>query len=534
MGRALGLILVALVLLSGSVVLGSTATAAPLVSSGSLQLNITSPQSTPTPYLLTPYANITWEAYDESYNITETLVYLDNANALSTSLTWVNLTGLSDGRHTVTVWVINEVGSSAESSVVFYIDTTPPTLQIVSPNNGDYLNISEVTVTWQAYSAVGIAYYDVRMDSQPWLTPISYSRTSNTFSSVTNGQHNITVVAHDRGGRTTSSVINLNIDTTIPTVTITDPSDNAGFNHTGVTVSWSGSDAGNNLVGYQIWVDGVKLTTAVPGENHISSSYSKGHHTVRIVAIDVANNTASDEVTFLVDTEVPAIIERSPEGGDVAVDAVIEVNFTKSMDPLATTIIVPGVDGTKQWEGTLLRFTPSSPLAHGATYAVVLNASDAVGNVIASSWSFTTTNLGTISGVITDAEGKPVSGVKVALDSGASVVTDSSGAFTLTAPAGPNNITFSKMGWDSTTRTVEVVAGGSVNLETISVKPSNPLAIYGVVAAVAAVLCALLIFTFRRHKPKAKAPPARSWKGMEDLQRRSRRAMDDDDEDDRL
>jgi hypothetical protein len=90
------------------------------------------------------------------------------------------------------------------------------------------------------------------------------------------------------------------------------------------------------------------------------------------------------------------------------------------------------------------------------------------------------------------------------------------------------------MGWDSTTRTVEVVAGGSVNLETISVKPSNPLAIYGVVAAVAAVLCALLIFTFRRHKPKAKAPPARSWKGMEDLQRRSRRAMDDDDEDDRL
>jgi len=503
-----------------------------MVTSGSLHLNITAPQSPPTPYLLTPYANITWEAYDDSYNITETLVYLDDANAVSTSLNWVNFTGLSDGRHTVTVWVINEIGSSAESSVVFYIDTTPPTLQIVSPNNGDYLNNSDVTVTWQAYSAVGIAYYEIRMDSDPWLTPISYSRSSNTFSSVTNGQHNVTVVAHDRGGRTTSSVINFNIDTTIPTVTITAPGDDAGFNQTGVTVSWSGSDAGNNLVGYQIWVDGVKLTTAVPGENHLTSSYSKGYHTVRIVAIDVANNTASDEVTFLVDTEVPAIIERSPEGGDVAVEAVIEVNFTKLMDPLATTILVPGVDGSLDWEGTLLRFTPSSPLAYGATYAVVLNASDAVGNVITSSWTFTTTNLGTISGVITDMEGKPVSGVKVSLDDGASVFTDSFGAFTLTAPAGPNNITFSKMGWDSTTRTVEVVAGESVNLETISVKPSNPLAVYGVVAAVAAVLIALLLYTFRRHKPQ-RAPPARSWRGMEDLQRRSRRAMDDD-EDDRL
>ncbi len=505
-----------------------------MVSSGSLDLNITAPQSTPTPYLLTSYANITWEVYDASYNITTTLVYLDDANAVSTSLTWMNFTGLSDGRHTVTVWVINEIGSSAESSVVFYIDTTPPTLQIVSPNNGDYLNNSEVTVSWQAYSAVGIAYYEVRMDTDPWLTPISYSRSSNTFSSITNGQHNVTVVAHDRGGRTTSSVVNFNIDTTIPTVNITDPGDNAGFNHTGVTVSWSGSDAGNNLVGYQIWVDGVKLTTAVPGENHISSSYAKGYHTVRIVAIDVANNTASDEVTFLVDTEVPAIIERSPEGEDVAVTAIVEVNFTKPMDPLTTTILVPGVNGSVQWDGTILKFTPSSTLAYGVTYAVVLNATDAVGNIIASSWSFTTSNLGTISGVITDMDGKPVSGVKVALDNGASVVTDSSGAYTLTAPAGPNNVTFSKMGWDSTTRTVEIVAGESVNLETISVKPSNPLAIYGVVAAIAAVLIALLLFTFRRHKARTRAPPARSWKGMEDLQRRSRRGRDDDDDDDRL
>ncbi len=118
--------------------------------------------------------------------ISETPVYLDNAKPVYI-FTWVNLTGLSDGRHTVTVWVINEVGSSAESSVVFYIDTTPPTLQIVSPNNGDYLNISEVTVTWQAYSAVGIAYYDVRWTASRALTPISYSRTSNTFSSVPTG-----------------------------------------------------------------------------------------------------------------------------------------------------------------------------------------------------------------------------------------------------------------------------------------------------------------------------------------------------------
>jgi len=527
------LILVALVLLSGSATLGSTATAAPMVNSGTLSINITSPLSDPIQYLEASSINVTWEAYDTTYDISEFNVKLDGGNWISTSLqTWYNFTGLSDGSHTVYVRGTNSHYDADEDSVTFYIDTVPPVLRIVSPNNGDYLNSSVITVSWQASSGVGIKNYEVQLDSNPSLTTLGSSQTSNTFTDVANGQHNVTVTAYDWGERSTTAVVSFSIDTTVPTLAITYPGDNAGFNHTGVTVSWSGSDAGNNLVGYQIWVDGVKLTTAVPGENHLTSSYSKGYHTVRIVAIDVANNTASDEVTFLVDTEVPAIIDWSPEGGDVAVEAVIEVNFTKPMDHLATTILVPGVEGSSQWEGTLLRFTPSSPLAYGTTYAVVLNASDAVGNVITSSWSFTTTNLGTISGVITDTDGKPVSGVKVALDNGASVVTDSSGAFTLTAPAGPNNLTFSKMGWDSTTRTVEVVAGESVNLETISVKPSNPLAIYGVVAAVAAVLIAILLYTFRRHKPQ-KAPPARSWKGMEDLQRRSRRAMDDD-EDDRL
>ena len=55
-----------------------------------------------------------------------------------------------------------QIARPLRSSVVFYIDTTS-TLQIVSPNNGDYLNNSDVTVTWQAYSAVGIAYYEIRM-----------------------------------------------------------------------------------------------------------------------------------------------------------------------------------------------------------------------------------------------------------------------------------------------------------------------------------------------------------------------------------
>ncbi len=538
MGRALGLLLALLVLLGGATALSCSSAVAAPADGGSLQINITAPLSSPIQYLQTSYANVTWEWYDPLDNITGFEVKLDTYSWISIPLqSWYNFTGLSDDTHYVTVRGITTIpGEGPEDSVTFYINSVPPALRITNPDSGDYLNTSAVTVTWQGSSGVGIKNYEIQLDSNPSLTSLGSSQTSNTFSSIPNGHHNVTVIAHDWGGRTSTAVVAFSVDTTVPTLAITSPSNGKGFNHADVTVEWNGSDAGHNLIGYQIWLDGVKLTTAVPGENHVSSIFGQGYHTVKIVAMDMANSTASDQVTFLVDTVVPSITDHSPEGTDMLVSTVVEVNFSKEMDREATDIAVAGVDGSTEWDGNSLRFTPFSPLSYGATYAVVVNASDLVGNEVSSSWTFTTTNLGTISGVVTDGEGKPVAGVTVTLDNGASTTTDSSGAFSLTAPAGAHNLTVSKLGWDSATMSVEIKAGQSVSLETMPVKPSNPLALYGVIAAVAAVLLALLFYTFRRRRYAGHAPPARSWKGMEDLERRSRQHRDEyeDDEDERL
>jgi hypothetical protein len=329
--------------------------------------------------------------------------------------------------------------------------------------------------------------------------------------------------------------VTFNIDTTIPILNITYPADNAGFNHADITIIWSGSDAGNNLVGYQIWVDGVKLTTAVPSENHLASTFSPGYHIVRIVAIDIANSTAIDEVTFLVDVLVPSIAGMLPQGTEVPVDSIIEVNFTKEMDPLATTISVSGVSGNTEWNGTLLRFTPSGPLEHGTTYNVFVNSSDLVGNTLSTSWSFTTTDLGTITGIVTDAQGNPLSGVNVALDTGQAMVTNESGGFILTAPAGQHNLILSKLGWNTRTVPVNIVAGQAIGMEAVAITPANPLAAYGAIAAIVAVALVVLIFLLRRRGQRVSDRSSRSWKGMEDLHRRSRKGRNEDDEDeDRL
>lgn len=531
MGRSAAILVAMLVVFSVAAALFTSAGTAG--AAGTLTLEINAPQQNE--YVQTPYVLVTWTAVDTAHAIGIYEVYVDSETApRTTSLQEMNITGLSDGRHTVTVRAMNDFGDSAEDSVTFYVDTTAPVLRIISPKSNSWLNTSDVSVSWQASSKVGITYFDVRMDSEPWITPIPAGQASNTFQNVTNGHHNVTVVAHAWGGRTSTAVVAFSVDTTIPTVNITYPVNGAGFNHGDITVVWTGSDAGNNLVGYQIWVDGARVTTAVPEENHFNTNFADGYHTVRIVAYDIANSTAVDETTFLVDTVRPSIVSKGPTGAQEAVDTVVQVNFSKAMDAQATSLTVDGVPGTMSWDGNLLTFTPASKLAYGTTYKVTLSAMDGVGNTIQESWSFTTTDMGTISGIVTDNNGNPLSGVKVSLDNGEHVITNAAGEFTAQARAGQHNLTLSKLGYDSKTVTVSLQPGQTLSLGSVSVSPTNPLAIYGIIAAIGAVLIVVVLYFFGRRGKKMKRPQYRSMRGMENLQRRAskqgRKERDEEDE----
>jgi hypothetical protein len=329
-------------------------------------------------------------------------------------------------------------------------------------------------------------------------------------------------------------VVSFSVDTTIPTVNITYPGDGAGFNHGDITVVWSGADAGNNLAGYQIWVDGVRVTTAIPGENHYNANFADGIHTVRIVAYDVANSTAADEATFLVDTVRPSIVAKGPAGDQVAVDTAVRVNFSKAMDAEATELGIDGVAGTLRWDGNDLTLTPAAALAYGTVYHVTLDAVDNVGNQIHETWSFTTTDMGTITGTVTDGDGKPLSGVKVAVQNGEFSVTNEAGEFSVSAHSGQHNLTLSKLGWDGKTIALSLQPGQTLSLGSVTVNPANPLALYGILAAIGAVVIVAVLYYFGRRGKRSRKPQHRSMRGMDDLQRRAskkgRKNQDEDEE----
>jgi hypothetical protein len=518
-------------LMSGAAALLPVATSAP--APNTLTIDITSPQQNE--YVPSSSVLVRWTAQDTTYDVVRFQVFVDDpgfTSPRSTTSQQLEISAMADGQHTVVVRGYNSGGGFSQSSVLFYVDTTAPGLRIVSPTDGAWSNHSDVTVSWESSGANGIAYFEARVDSSPWITPIPYDQMSNTFQNVSNGPHNVTVMAHGWGGQTSTVTVSFNVDTTIPTVNITSPSDGKGFNHSDVTVVWSGADAGNNIAGYQIWVDGTKVTTAIPGENNFNDLFADGYHTVRIVVVDIANSTASDEVTFLVDTVLPRVLTRMPVGGQEPVNAQIVVNFSKAMDPAASSMTVDGVKGEVRWDGNMARFIPAVPLAYDTTFNVTLDAQDMVGNKVLQSWTFTTTDMGTIAGVVTDQGGNPLSGVKVALDNGDVSVTNDKGEFMHEAHAGTHNLTLSKLGWDGRTVMVNLKPGQTLTLDSMEVTPVNPLATYGIIAAVAAVVLVGLIYMVGRRRRMRRPPQHRSMRGMEDLQRRSRRndRMDDDEE----
>jgi parallel beta-helix repeat protein len=106
------------------------------------------------------------------------------------------LTGLSDGTHSLTVYVKDLFGNIGSSeTVTFTVDTTHPLISILSPENKTYatntipLNFTVTrTTSWIAYS----------LDSKANVTI-----TGNiTLTGLSNGLHNLTVYAKDTDGNT--------------------------------------------------------------------------------------------------------------------------------------------------------------------------------------------------------------------------------------------------------------------------------------------------------------------------------------------
>ncbi len=239
---------------------------------------------------------------------------------------------LAEGPHTIVASADNGNGVTTQDSASFSVDTTAPLLSITDPADGEYINDPNPPITGTADPGlivnisidgmdVGFAQADVNGD---WsFTPIA---------ALTEGPHLILASTEDAAGNTATDLVNIMLDLTPPTVTLSAPQDGSTTGDTTPTVR--GRTEADASV--EVSIDGTVIGTATADANGFwqldAPVLADGPHTASAVATDRAGNVSAPATTsFNVDSSLLFVAITTPADGT-------ETNETK---PTITGTTIP-------------------------------------------------------------------------------------------------------------------------------------------------------------------------------------------------
>ncbi len=131
-----------------------------------IELSLTIDVTPPTIEFLSPIRNqvynsdqITLKAkISDNINVSEVIVYLDQNYLFSTLNSSINYSlSLADGTHNITIVAVDENGNRGVSSIIITIDTSPPEIEIISPQNNSIIEDYSFNLTISFSDNLGIS-----------------------------------------------------------------------------------------------------------------------------------------------------------------------------------------------------------------------------------------------------------------------------------------------------------------------------------------------------------------------------------------
>ncbi len=367
--------------------------------------------------------NVMVEAND-NVGVVNVELYKDNALLGSSSTSpytfaWTT-TSEAEGPHTFISKAYDAAGNVGTSSaIVLNVDNTGPAANITGPANGAIVQGTTVAISANASDSSGLQKVDFYYDSNSLVgTDTSAPFTLNwDTSTVSNGTHNLYVVATDTAGNSnTSALISVIVDNAPPTVALTDPANGAavtGVINFAVNVA---DDVGVQKVQYYR-DSNVLLGTSLSAPFNFSwdsTTVTTGTHTLFAVATDTAGNTAtSTAISVTVDRTLPTVSMTAPSSGALLSGTAVSLSATASdnvgisrVDFYRDSNVLLGTDNTSPY-GISWNSTSTTSGAH-TIFAI---ATDTVGNTKTSSVvSVTVDNTGPTVSISEPANGAFLSG----------------------------------------------------------------------------------------------------------------------------
>ncbi|MEA3558902.1 MAG: Ig-like domain-containing protein [Candidatus Thermoplasmatota archaeon] len=382
--------------------------------------------------------NLTWELVDLEGNIGSIQFRVGSGPWKNVSHSgYHNIFDIRDGRKTLWVKVSDLAGNTVMDSVVISLDTTPPTLTIISPVNGSSTRESSMSFNWTGSdNYMGLKRYFISIDGSNAVDV--GLRTFHTFYGLEEGYHQVRIAAQDNAGN--MKVINwtISVDTSDPSISVTGLIDGNVYGRSDINISWFSDYTGSLLGNTTFMIDG---NTVLPNGTRLEfSDLAEGNHTLNITVTDGAGNSEFVSISFTIDLTPPEILSFTPRGDEVSTDSDIGIIFSEKISVISFKFNNITIDGKLSEDGTILTYTPPFDLNENSDNTVYVLSKDQGGHAVVKTWNFTTREFpsgeGLVRGRVVDENGDPVSGARVVLDDDTTVFTDENGYFEIKGSAG--------------------------------------------------------------------------------------------------
>jgi M6 family metalloprotease-like protein/uncharacterized repeat protein (TIGR02543 family) len=278
------------------------------------------------------------------------------------------------GTGTVT-WSCGGAYDGASATCSATVDTTAPSLTVVTLANGVATNRTPVSISGTVSDANGIASLTINGTAVVVAANGSYQY---ALPLAAEGAVAITVIATDKAGNSASDSRTLTYDNTLPVITVTGPADSSQTREAVVTVTGSVSEAASvqGRIGAGSWQSAQLSGTAFT----LPFALVSGQNIIEISATDQAGNRASSVTrTILYDPNSPLVAIIDPAHDIQVHDAAITVKGTVA-DQTGTFVKLSFNGNDYAPVVTSGQFQQALTIPAEGSYAVTVTATDAVGN----------------------------------------------------------------------------------------------------------------------------------------------------------
>lgn len=307
--------------------------------------------------------------------VTDLFFKLDSSGWNKTNASAIIFNELEEGAHCFSLMVYEAAGNMAIWSVNFTLDTAPPSLEILAPDDGTLFDMNNITVNYTVHEdTTSVASLRYRLNGGAWSDVLG---DEIVLLGLPDNDHTLEIMATDLAGNSASAFVAFTVDTTAPVVSITSPAE--GGYSINRTVNWIVEDvSGVDLT--EVSIDGIDWTV-VSGTSR-TFMLADGTYTVYVRVTDKVGLVGTESVNFTVDTLTPTVEVTWPTGDayNNTGSVLVQWNAADANDIAKTEISTDG----SSWSAVSGTNATVTGLTDG-TWTIYVRVTDPAGNTMTDS-----------------------------------------------------------------------------------------------------------------------------------------------------